>query len=167
MSRALIALLWPMLTPLLFGMIACFPAIVIYDVWSEFEWTRVFHLYTFQIFAVVHDWSIIIANLEVVATLAPLVTLVKVVLPISWDVAPFYGHIPVPVCSGVFVEESCNICFSVFELPLFRAQFFKDVQKQHPHYGNKFDKCSLNDLICARGLPRLCMNSWHRFPQVQ
>ena len=63
---------------------------------------------TFQISAVVHDGSVVIANLEVIATLSPLVAPDEVMLPIFWDVAPFDGHIPVPVSSGVLVKESCK-----------------------------------------------------------
>ena len=53
-----------------------------------------------------HDGSVVVANSEVVAFLAPLVTLVKVVLPVLWDIAPFDGDVLVPVSSGVLVVKS-------------------------------------------------------------
>ena len=62
--------------------------------------------FTIQISAIVHDGPIIITNFEVMATLSPLVTLVKVVFPILWNVCPLDGDIFVPVCPGVLMEES-------------------------------------------------------------
>ena len=92
-----------------------------------------------------HDGTIVVADLEVMAALAPLVALVEVVLPVSWDVAPFDGYIPVPISSGVFMEESCKYVKSV-------KQFFRICL----HFCDRFQV-----------LPRLCMNSWHRFPHEQ
>ena len=63
-------------------------------------------LFSLQVFAIVHDRSVVVANSEVVAFLAPLVTLVKVVLPVLWDIAPLDGDVLVPVSSGVLVVKS-------------------------------------------------------------
>ena len=62
--------------------------------------------FSLQVFAIVHDGSVVVANSEVVAFLSPLVTLVKVVLPVLWDIAPLDGDVLVPVSSGVLVVKS-------------------------------------------------------------
>ena len=63
-------------------------------------------LFSSQVSAIVHDGIVIVAYSQVVAFLAPLVTLVKVVLPVLWDIAPLDGDILVPVSSGVLVVKS-------------------------------------------------------------
>ena len=63
-------------------------------------------LFFSQVFAIVHDGIVIVAYSQVVAFLAPLVTLVKVVLPVLWDIAPLDGDVLVPVSSGVLVVKS-------------------------------------------------------------
>ena len=62
--------------------------------------------FSLQVFAIVHDGSVVIANLQIIATITTLVTLVKVVNPILRNVVPLNCHIIVPISPGVLMEES-------------------------------------------------------------
>ena len=64
--------------------------------------------FTFQLRSIVHDGSVVIPNLQIIATSAilPLITFVKVVNPLFRNVVPLNGHILVSVSPGMLMEES-------------------------------------------------------------
>ena len=63
-------------------------------------------MFTHQHSSIVHDGSVVVSNIQVIAASITLVTLVKVVNPILWNVVPLNGHIIVPISPSVLVEES-------------------------------------------------------------
>ena len=63
-------------------------------------------MFTHQHSSIVHDGSLVVANIQVIAASITLVALVTVVNPILWNVVPLNGHIIVSISPGVLVEES-------------------------------------------------------------
>ena len=62
--------------------------------------------FTFQLSSIVHDGSVVIANLQVIAACTTFITLVKVVLPVFRDVVPVDVDVIVSVCPRVLVVKA-------------------------------------------------------------